>query len=109
MANHKSAKKEHGQSLKNATRNRSITSKFKTFIKKVLDAVKKGDFQEATSAFRSAESEIMKAKKHKVLKPRNAARKVSKLAHKVKAVEKDTGIVSVEKELKSKKKPSEKS
>lgn len=86
MANHKSAKKQHKQSLIHAQRNRSTLSRLKTFVKKVLYAVEQKDSVSAQSYFRLAESEIMKAAKRGVLKLNNAARKVSKLCKKVKII-----------------------
>ena len=88
MAQHKSAIKAHKQSIKRVLRNKATKSKIKTFTKKVEELVKLNDLANATPALRIAESTIMKAVTKKVLKLNTASRKVSKLAHKVKSLEK---------------------
>ncbi len=88
MAQHKSAIKAHKQSLKRALRNKIIKSKIKTFTKKVEELVKSKDSANAIPALKTAESTIMKAVTKKVLKLNTASRKVSKLTHKVKSLEK---------------------
>jgi|APCry1669189070_1035195.scaffolds.fasta_scaffold91674_1 small subunit ribosomal protein S20 len=88
MAQHKSAIKAHKQSIKRVLRNKATKSKIKTFTKKVEELVKLNDLANATPALRIAESTIMKAVTKKVLKLNTASRKVSRLAHKVKSLEK---------------------
>ncbi|WHQ46757.1 MAG: 30S ribosomal protein S20 [Candidatus Midichloria sp.] len=87
MANHKSALKAHKQSVARAARNSSIKSRVKTFSNKVSIAVNSGNFENAVQSLRVAESEIMKSVTKGVLKLNTAARKVSKLAKKVKSLE----------------------
>jgi small subunit ribosomal protein S20 len=87
MAQHESAIKAHKQSLKRALRNRITKTQIKTYSKKVEDGVASKDFNQATIALRKAESVIMKAVTKNVLKLNTAARKVSNLTHKVKAIE----------------------
>lgn len=89
MANHKSAIKAHKQSLKRTLRNKIAKSKIKTYSKKVETLAKMKNLDEAIPALRKAESLIMKAVTKKVLKLNTASRKVSKLNHKVKAIEKE--------------------
>ena len=89
MAEHKSAMKAHKQSLKRALRNKIIKSKIKTYSKKVEGMIKTKNLDDSISALREAESIIMKAVTKNVLKLNTAARKVSKLRHKVKVIEKD--------------------
>lgn len=89
MANHKSAIKAHKQSLKRTLRNKIAKSKIKTYSKKVETLAKMKNLDEAIPALRKAESIIMKAVTKKVLKLNTASRKVSKLNHKVKAIEKE--------------------
>ncbi|WP_236869960.1 30S ribosomal protein S20 [Candidatus Bandiella numerosa] len=88
MAQHKSAIKAHKQSVKRVLRNKATKSKIKTFTKKVEELVKLNDLANAAPALRIAESTIMKAVTKKVLKLNTASRKVSRLAHKVKSLEK---------------------
>jgi len=87
MANHKSALKAHRRSIKSAAKNSSIRSRVKTFSNKFEAAVKTGNFENAVNAFKTAESEIMKSVTKGVLKLNTAARKVSRLAKKIKALE----------------------
>ncbi|MDF3047922.1 MAG: ribosomal protein S20p [Candidatus Midichloriaceae bacterium] len=87
MANHKSAVKAHKQSLNNRVRNQSVVSRIKTFIKKLEEVLVPGKAAEAREAFRVAESEIMKGASKGVFKKNAAARKVSRLVKRVKALE----------------------
>ncbi|MDJ1407667.1 MAG: 30S ribosomal protein S20 [Candidatus Midichloria sp.] len=84
MTNHKSALKAHKQSVVRAARNFSVRSRVKTFSNKVIAAVNSGSFESSVQSLRVAESEIMKSVTKGVLKLNTAARKVSKLAKKVK-------------------------
>ncbi|MGI4775527.1 MAG: 30S ribosomal protein S20 [Janthinobacterium lividum] len=83
MANHSSAKKAIRQTLKKTAVNKNRTSRIKTYIKKVVQAVANGSKEEATTAFIKAQSEIMIGVTKKVLKLNTASRKVSRLATKV--------------------------
>ncbi len=87
MAHHASAKKALRQNVKNNERNKSRSSDIKTFIKKVLAAVAAKDITLAQDIFKIAQSKIMKGSKKNLMKPNTAARKVSRLANKVKALE----------------------
>ncbi len=88
MANHKSAEKAHLKSLRNQERNKSILSRIKTYIKKFEDvAAISGYCDEVRLAFSKAESEIMKGVTKGVLHKNTAARKVSRFAKKLKALE----------------------
>lgn len=88
MANHKSAEKAHRQALKRKAANSAVKSKARTFSNKVLEAVASGDLTLASQALSFADSQISRAVSSGVFKLNTAARKVSKLAHKVKALEK---------------------
>lgn len=85
MANHKSAIKAHKQSQKRNERNVSLLSRIKTFMKKLEQAITSGSKEEAQTAFKNAESQIMKGVSKGVIKKNTAARKVSRLSKKVKA------------------------
>ena len=87
MANHKSAAKAHKRSVDRAARNTAIKSKVKTFAKKVDTTIASGNIDSVREMFRTAESEIMKSVSKGVLKLNTAARRVSKLAKKLKALE----------------------
>jgi|LauGreDrversion4_2_1035121.scaffolds.fasta_scaffold07852_8 small subunit ribosomal protein S20 len=87
MANHKSAEKAHRQSLKRAARNRSIKSRVKTFITHFQNALTSQNLETATTAFRSAEAELMKSVSKGVYHLNTASRKVSRLCQKLKQLE----------------------
>ncbi len=87
MANHKSAIKAHRKSQERATRNSSIRSRFKTFIKKVDVCIANNSYEDARKALQVAESELMKAVSKGVLKLNTASRKVSRLTKRVKSLE----------------------
>lgn len=87
MAHHASAKKALKQNIKNRERNKSRSSDIKTCVKKVLAAVAGKDLNLAQSLFKDAQSKIMRGAKKNLFKKNAAARKVSRLAHKVKALE----------------------
>lgn len=64
----------------------AITSRIKTFIKKVEQFILAGNSEEAQKSMRVAESEIMKGVTRKVLKKNTASRKVSRIVKKIKAI-----------------------
>jgi len=84
MANHSSAKKAARQNIKRTLINKSRTSRIKTYIKKVLQAIDEGKVEAAKAAFIVAQSEIMKGVSRKTLKLNTASRKVGRLAQRVK-------------------------
>ena len=87
MANHKSAEKRAKQSEKKNLRNRMVKSQVKTAVKKVLSAVTEKD-ENAGGVLDMAKSAIDKAAKKGVIHKRAAARKVSRLAKKLNAMNK---------------------
>ena len=86
MANHKSALKRHKQSLKRAARNRAMRSRIKNAVKEVRAAVLVKDSDRAQQAFTAAKSVIDKASTKGTVHWKNAARKVSRLAKAVNAI-----------------------
>ena len=87
MANHKSAEKAHRQSVKKASRNGKVRSRVKTFITHFKNALKTQNIETATSAFRKAESELMRSVSKGVYHLNTAARKVSRLCSMLKHTE----------------------
>jgi len=87
MAHHASAKKALRQNVKNRARNKSRTSEIKTFVKKVEAAIAANDLSAAQENFKIAQAKIMRGAQKNVMKPNTASRKVSRLAHKIKAIE----------------------
>ena len=87
MANTKSAEKRIRQIEKRTARNRARRSRIRTFVKKVELAIASGDQSAAREAFRSAQPEIARGVTKGVLHRNTAARKISRLAHRIKALE----------------------
>ena len=75
MAHSKSSKKRVFIGERNAARNKSIKSRVKTFVKKVLIAVEAKNVDEAKAALQVAYKELDKAVTKGVLKKNTASRK----------------------------------
>jgi small subunit ribosomal protein S20 len=88
MAQHKSAKKRIRQTARRTEVNRARLSKVRTSIKKVETAIASGDKSAAEAAFRAAQPVIQGSARKSVLHRNTAARKVSRLAARVKALSK---------------------
>lgn len=86
MANHKSAKSRIVRNNKRAVINGARRSRVRTFVKKVEAAIVAGDKELASAAFRTAESELMRAVRKGVFKMNTASRKISRLSQKIKAL-----------------------
>ncbi|CCF78446.1 30S ribosomal protein S20 [Wolbachia endosymbiont of Onchocerca ochengi] len=86
MANHKSAKKMVKVIAKRTLVNKIRKSKTRTAIKKLVDIIKSGDKENVILAFRNAESNLHKCVNKGVLHKNTAARKISRLNAKVKAL-----------------------
>ncbi len=84
MANHKSAKTRIIRNNKKSIINGARRSRVRTFVKKVLAAVAEKNKDAAVIAFKTAESELMKAVNKGVVKKNNASRTVSRLSKKIK-------------------------
>lgn len=86
MAHHRSAKKRIRQTAKRTAINRSRVSRIKTFVRKVEDALAKGDVDMARTAFAEAEPELRRGVTKGVLHLNTASRKISRLSRRVKAL-----------------------
>ncbi|WP_169566647.1 30S ribosomal protein S20 [Sneathiella limimaris] len=86
MANHKSALKRIRQTETRTERNRARRSRIRTFVKKVETAITAGDQTVANEALRTAQSELSRGVTKGILKPNTAARKISRLNARVKAL-----------------------
>lgn len=86
MAHHQSAIKRIRQTERRTEVNRARRSRIRTFIRKVEDAIQAGDKKVAQEAFRAAEPELMRGVQKGVVKLNTAARKISRLSAKVKAL-----------------------
>ncbi|WP_142849421.1 30S ribosomal protein S20 [Telmatospirillum sp. J64-1] len=86
MAHHKSAQKRIRQTERRTEVNRARVSRIRTFVKKVELALAAGDKEQATAALRAAEPELARGVNAGVLHRNTAARKVSRLTARVKAL-----------------------
>ncbi len=86
MAHHASAQKQMRQGLKRRARNRSNVSQVKTQIKKLREALAKGDAAGAKALLPETASAIDKAVKKGVLHDNAGSRQKSRLASRVNAL-----------------------
>ncbi|WP_395461235.1 30S ribosomal protein S20 [Wolbachia endosymbiont (group B) of Ablattaria laevigata] len=86
MANHKSAKKMMKVIAKRTLVNKIRKSKTRTAIRRLVDIIKSGDKENVVLAFRNAESNLHKCVNKGVIHRNTAARKISRLNAKVKAL-----------------------
>lgn len=86
MANTSSAKKAVRKIAARTEVNKARRSRIRTFIRKVDIAIAAGDSTAAIEALRAAEPEIMRAVTKGILHKNTAARKVSRLSKKCKAI-----------------------
>ncbi|MCG8446178.1 MAG: 30S ribosomal protein S20 [Hyphomicrobiales bacterium] len=86
MANTKSAKKMVRKIAARTEINKARRSRMRTFIRRVETALKAGNAEEAQTAFRQAEPEIMRAAQKGVIHKNTASRKISRLAARVRAL-----------------------
>lgn len=84
MANSPQAKKRARQAENNRQRNASQRSNLRTFVKKVLVAIKAGDKTQAVAAYKVAESVLDSAVTKGIIHKNKAARGKSRLNLKVK-------------------------
>ncbi len=86
MANTSSAKKATRKIEKRTEVNKSRRSRMRSFIRKVEEAISGGDHKVAVEALKAAEPEIARAASKGIVHANLAARKVSRLNHRVKAL-----------------------
>ena len=86
MANLSSSKKMVRKIATRTARNKSHVTNMRTLIKKVEEAVASGNAEEAKIALKNAQPKIMKVAHKGILHKNTAARKVSRLAKKVKNI-----------------------
>lgn len=86
MANTRSAKKATRKIARRTDTNKSRRSRIRNFVRKVEEAIAGGDKATADSALAAAQPELMRAASKGVLHKNTAARKVSRLAKRVKAI-----------------------
>jgi small subunit ribosomal protein S20 len=86
MANHKSAEKRARQTKRRTVVNTARRSQVRGSIKKVEEAIGAGDKQAAMAALRAAQPDIQRGATKGVIAKNAAARRVSRLAARIKAM-----------------------
>ena len=86
MANTKSAKKKVRQIQHRVAVNKNRVGKIRTSLKKVESAIESKDKKAAAEALKVAQPEVMRGVTKGVLKKNTAARKISRLAARIKAL-----------------------
>lgn len=86
MAHHSSAKKRIRQTERRTEVNGARVGRIRTFIKKVEIAIAGGDKAVAAAALRVAEPELMRGAQVGVVHKNTAARKISRLAARIKSL-----------------------
>jgi small subunit ribosomal protein S20 len=81
LANTVSAQKRNRQAQKRRTRNVQVRTGVKSAVKKVREALEKGDTTGAAVALKVAERTIAKSGSKGVVHKNAASRKISRLAH----------------------------
>jgi small subunit ribosomal protein S20 len=86
MANTASARKRIRQTERRTERNQARKSRMRTFVKKVETALATGDKAAAAEAFKVAQPEMQRAAGKGVIHRNTVARRLSRLAKRVKAL-----------------------
>ena len=86
MASHKSAEKRARQTVKRTTVNTSRRSLVRGSVKKVQEAIAGGDKKVAAEALRAAQPQIQRGADKRVVTKNAAARRISRLAARIKAM-----------------------
>ncbi|REJ68124.1 MAG: 30S ribosomal protein S20 [Proteobacteria bacterium] len=86
MANTPQSKKRARQSERRADVNKSRRSRIRTFLRKVEEAIESGNREAATAALRAAQPELMRGVTKGIFHKNTAARKMSRLSARVKAI-----------------------
>ena len=86
MANSPQAKKRARQNERNRLVNKDRRSRVRTFIRKVEEAIAIGDKESALMALKSAQPELMRGVSKGIFHKNTAARKMSRLTARVKAI-----------------------
>ncbi|MCK5424548.1 MAG: 30S ribosomal protein S20 [Emcibacter sp.] len=86
MANLLQAKKRIRANARRAEVNKSRKSRIRTYVKKVELALESGNAEDAASALKAAQPELMRGVTKGVMHKKTASRKVSRLAKRVKAL-----------------------
>ena len=90
MAHSRTAKKRIRQAEKRTLRNWSRISRIRTFVRRVEDALEKGDAGAATAAFAAAAPELQRGVSKGVMHRNTVARKISRLSSRVRTLNTST-------------------
>ncbi|MEM9855007.1 MAG: 30S ribosomal protein S20 [Pseudomonadota bacterium] len=86
MANTPQSKKRARQNERRTAVNKARRSRIRTFLRKVEEAIASGDSAAAVDALKTAQPELMRGVTKGVYHKNTAARKMSRLASRVKAM-----------------------
>ena len=86
MANTRSAKKMVRKIERRTEVNKARRSRVRTFVRQVEEAIASGDKTAAADALKAAQPELMRAVTKSVMHKNTSARKVSRLAARVKSM-----------------------
>ena len=86
MANTPQSKKRARQNERRQDINKARRSRIRTYLRKVEEAIASGDQEAAATALRAAQPELMRGVTKGVVHKNTAARKMSRLASRVKAL-----------------------
>ena len=86
MANTPQSKKRARQNQRRLDVNKARRSRIRTFLRKVEEAIASGDKEAAAQALKQAQPELMRGVTKGVYHKNTAARKMSRLASRVKAI-----------------------
>jgi small subunit ribosomal protein S20 len=86
MANTPQSKKRARQSERRYAVNKARRSRIRTFLRKVEEAIASGDKDAAAVALKAAQPELMRGVTKGVVHKNTAARKMSRLSSRVKAI-----------------------
>ncbi|WP_284165722.1 30S ribosomal protein S20 [Frigidibacter sp. SD6-1] len=86
MANTPQSKKRARQSERRQDVNKARRSRIRTFLRKVEEAITSGNTEAATAALKNAQPELARGITKGVLHKNTVARKMSRLASRVKAL-----------------------
>ena len=86
MANSPQAKKRARQTERRTAVNKARRSRIRTFLRSVEEAITSGDSAAAKDALKSAQPELMRGVSKGVMHKNTAARKMSRLSSRVKAL-----------------------
>ncbi|MCB9990526.1 MAG: 30S ribosomal protein S20 [Rhodospirillales bacterium] len=88
MANHASSKKRIRRNARRADINGARRTRIRTFVKKIEMALASGDAKGADEALKVAQPEIQRGVAKGIMHKNTAARKMSRLSARIKAIKK---------------------